>query len=115
MGLTFEIGQNKLDSYFGYNLYSFLERQCIEYTKITEINISEILKEIQVIKNRFERWQNGDMLLNEYIEIYVKDKPTVYLKIQELLNKLKSTTNQSEVESYNNKIKEIIIEIEGLK
>ena len=115
VGLTLEIGQNKLDSYFGYNLYSFLERQCIEYTKITEINISEILKEIQVIKNRFERWQNGDMLLNEYIEIYVKDKPTVYLKIQELLNKLKSTTDQSEVESYNNKIKEIIIEIEGLK
>jgi hypothetical protein len=103
---------HRLDKFLVFmSIQGTIQDKCSKLYIIANENTTHILSMIRKGKEIFEKWKNGEILLDNYIEKYVTNP----IKKQELINlkeKIGASHSSEEVTQYQNKICDIVLLIE---
>lgn len=113
VNLWFLISDIRIQGAFIFELFTKLEEKFNEYAKVADTVHHEILVMIQKAKGFFERWNNGQLSLEEYLELYVDKNSQEYEIICDLIGQQEFATTKEEADMINDKgISDIIDQLE---
>ena len=108
----FQLANVNIPSYLGYKWHQILESHYFEYQKIAEIKEDYILKNIQDGKKFFEKWKDGEIAFDYYVNNHLVDE-SKQEKLVEIKNKLLLTHSIEEAKALQDQVCDIINNIEN--
>jgi hypothetical protein len=109
----FQLANVKIPSHLGYKWHGSLESLYFEYQKIAETNEDYVLRIIQGGKKFFEKWKDGEIAFDYYVNNCVIDE-TKKEKLIDIKRKIELTHSVEESKALQNEICDIITTIENL-
>jgi hypothetical protein len=111
VSLKLRVGDTWIEGYFGYTIFEHLEKKFQFYSHISEVSPQEILNPIGRGKSFFERWKDGPVSLDSYLEKFTISGSNDYVNITNHRGQL-GTGTPANAQEHNRRIGQIILQIE---